>query len=120
MSGPRRTVVCRAEELPPGSHVVVPVGKYGVGVYNIDGELYAINNYCPHMGGPLCHGNVYGTNLWNDDDGTVEHVLDGRIARCPWHAWEFDLTTGVSPADDRKRIRVYDVRIEDDEVVLLR
>jgi nitrite reductase/ring-hydroxylating ferredoxin subunit len=116
----RDTIVCRVEDLPPGSHVVVPVGKFGVGVYNVDGELYAINNYCPHMGGPVCLGNVYGTNIWSNQEMKVEHVREGRIIRCPWHAWEFDLTTGDSPTDTKKRIRAYQVRVENGEVVLSR
>ncbi len=116
----REYVVCRQEDLPPGRMVIAPVGKFGVGVYNVHGILYAINNYCPHMGGPLCSGNVYGTNLWDDVRGRAEHVLDGRIARCPWHAWEIDVATGVSVADARKRTRTYDVRVENGEVVLTR
>ncbi|WP_280416839.1 Rieske 2Fe-2S domain-containing protein, partial [Nocardia carnea] len=44
------------DEIPPGSSKVVPIGRHGVGVYNVNGTFYAIANYCPHEGGPLCSG----------------------------------------------------------------
>ena len=41
-----RRPVCAIEDLPPGTMKLVAAGKFGVGVYNIDGSLYAIANYC--------------------------------------------------------------------------
>ena len=58
----QRRPVCAIEDLPPGSMKLVQAGKFGVGVYNIDGALYAIANYCSHEGAPLCAGYVGGTN----------------------------------------------------------
>jgi nitrite reductase/ring-hydroxylating ferredoxin subunit len=58
----QRQPVCAIEDLPPGSMKLVQAGKFGVGVYNIDGALYAIANYCSHEGAPLCAGYVVGTN----------------------------------------------------------
>ena len=46
----QRRPVCAIEDLPPGSMKLVQAGKFGVGVYNIDGSLYAIANYCSHEG----------------------------------------------------------------------
>ena len=42
----------------------------------------------------------------------------GRIARCPWHQWEFDITTGVNLADPQKRVRTYEVDVTDGQVYL--
>ena len=71
-----RRPVCAIEDLPPGSMKLVAAGKFGVGVYNIDGSLYAIANYCSHEGAPLCAGYV---------GGTTESAPDapGRGAVCP-------------------------------------
>jgi nitrite reductase/ring-hydroxylating ferredoxin subunit len=52
----QRRRVCGVEELPPGTMKLVAAGKFGVGVYNVGGELYAIANYCAHEGAPLCTG----------------------------------------------------------------
>ena len=54
----QRQAVCAIEDLPPGTMKLVQAGKFGVGVYNIDGSLYAIANYCSHEGAPLCLGYV--------------------------------------------------------------
>ncbi|GAQ32961.1 rieske (2Fe-2S) domain-containing protein [Mycobacterium pseudoshottsii JCM 15466] len=37
------------DEIPPGTHKLVPIGRHGVGVYNVNGTFYAIANYCPHQ-----------------------------------------------------------------------
>ena len=54
-----RYVVAKVEDLPPGERKVVPVGgKGGIGVFNIDGEFYALKNMCPHKGGPPLPGSA--------------------------------------------------------------
>jgi nitrite reductase/ring-hydroxylating ferredoxin subunit len=115
----RRRSVCSIDDLPPGTMKLVDVGKFGVGVYNIDGSLYAIANYCAHEGAPLCSGLVHGTTEFAPDaPGGLRYVREGRIVRCPWHQWEFDITTGQTVADPTKRIRTYEVDVTDGEVYL--
>ncbi len=63
----QRRPVCAIEDLPPGKHEAGAAGKFGVGVYNIDGALYAIANYCSHEGAPLCAGYVGGTTEFAPD-----------------------------------------------------
>jgi len=115
----RRHPVCSLEDLPPGTMKLVPVGKFGVGVYNIGGSLYAIANYCAHEGAPLCEGFVGGTNEFAPEEpDQIRRVREGCIVRCPWHQWEFDITTGQTVADPRKRVRTYEVDVTDGEVYL--
>lgn len=52
---------CRVEELSPGSRIIVQGGRFGIGVFNSDGALYALANRCPHDGAPVCLGPVTGT-----------------------------------------------------------
>ena len=59
----REHVVATVDEIPHGSHKLVPIGRHGVGVYNVNGTFYAIANYCPHEGGPLCSGRARGLNI---------------------------------------------------------
>jgi nitrite reductase/ring-hydroxylating ferredoxin subunit len=98
----KRRLVCSLDELPPGTMKLVDVGKFGVGVYNVRGSLHAIVNYCSHEGAA---------------DG-LRRTRDGQIVRCPWHNWEFDITTGCNLADPRRRIRTYQVDVSDGEVYL--
>ena len=50
--------------------------------------------------------------------GQLRRVREGRVARCPWHQWEFDITTGVNLADPEKRVRTYEVDVTDGQVYL--
>jgi nitrite reductase/ring-hydroxylating ferredoxin subunit len=120
-SDERDFAVCPVDELPPGSMKLVPIGKFGVGVYNVGGDYYAITNYCPHEGGPLCLGRVQGTTEARPDlPSRTGYVLEGRVLRCPWHQWEFDLSSGTTIAKPEKRIRTYEVRIDDGMVIVKR
>lgn len=115
----QRVLVCSIEELPPGTMKLVPAGKFGVGVYNVSGTLYAIANYCSHEGAPLCLGAIRGTTEYAPEEpGFLRYVRDGEIVRCPWHQWEFDITTGKSLANPRKRVRTYEVDVIDGQVYL--
>lgn len=119
ISGSRLQTVelCAADEVPPGSMKVVPHGKYGVGVFNIGGVFYALLNYCPHQGAPVCLGSVSGSNEYDADEDGYVRVLKGRVLRCPWHQWEFDITTGNSLAKPARRVKTYPARVENGKVV---
>jgi len=97
-------VVCPAEELPPGEVRIVPAGEISVGVFNADGELYAIEDRCSHDDGPLAEGD------WEPDECVVI---------CPRHGSRFDLRTG-RPLSLPAYIPVdtFPVRVEDGFVVV--
>jgi 3-phenylpropionate/trans-cinnamate dioxygenase ferredoxin subunit len=71
--------VCRLDELPEGSSKIVAVGEREICVYNLSGELYAIEDRCSHDDGPLCEGD------FDPEDGVVV---------CPRHGSRFDIRTG--------------------------
>jgi 3-phenylpropionate/trans-cinnamate dioxygenase ferredoxin component len=71
--------VCPLEELPPGSMKLVSAGLLTLGVYNVDGELYALEDRCSHDDGPLVEGD------WEPDEA---------VAICPRHGARFDIRTG--------------------------
>jgi 3-phenylpropionate/trans-cinnamate dioxygenase ferredoxin subunit len=105
-------VVARVEEIPPGSRKLVEIAGRSIGVFNVDGEFYALRNRCPHQGGPLCEGFVIGA-LSSDAPGEYEHRPGDPHVRCPWHGWEFDLRTGASWFDPaRTRVARYDVSVQ--------
>jgi 3-phenylpropionate/trans-cinnamate dioxygenase ferredoxin subunit len=112
-------VVCAVDELPPGGRLIVTVEGRSIGVFNVDGALYAVRNACPHQGAELCRGTVSGTML-PSDPYVYEYGLAGRVLRCPWHGWEFDLATGEKLFDpaSRARVKTYAARVEDGVIVV--
>jgi nitrite reductase (NADH) small subunit len=111
--GTSRHVVARVEEIPVGARKIVQVGNRSIGVFNVGGEFYALKNTCPHQQAPLCEGRVMGTTL-PSRPGEYRFGLEGRVLRCPWHAWEFDITTGRSFfAPDACRVKSYQVAVEE-------
>jgi 3-phenylpropionate/trans-cinnamate dioxygenase ferredoxin subunit len=110
---PERFVVCRVDELPAGQRRIVEVAGRSIGVFNIDGEYHAIRNACPHQLAPLCLGSVSGTSPPTDRVGDYRWHRQGQIIRCPWHGWEFDITTGQSLFNPHKcRVKHYEVTVE--------
>ena len=87
------------DELPPGSVKIVYAGSIAVGVYNLDGEYFALEDRCSHDDGPLCEGDF--------------DVGEG-VAICPRHGANIDIRTGraltlpaVEPVD------TFPVHVED-------
>jgi nitrite reductase (NADH) small subunit len=113
----RRYVVCKAHELAPGERLIVDLNGRSVGVFNIADRFYALHNRCPHAGGALCRGPLTGTALPTNQREYV-YGLEGRILRCAWHGWEFEVETGRCLADPRMKARTYPVTVEDGEVIV--
>ena len=110
-----RFVVCKTTEMEPGQRKIVQVGGRSVGVFNAGGSDYALRNSCPHQGAPLCVGSLTGTTL-PSQPGTYRYGSEGEILRCPWHGWEFDVTTGKSLFNPSKcLVKTYDVTVETQE-----
>ena len=68
---------------------------------NIDGQIHAMDNLCPHWGGPL-------------GQGTIEN---GRI-KCPWHGWPFDPKTGSTPRKANARLCIHRIFVEGNDVLV--
>ena len=99
-------------EIPVGERKIVTINGRSIGVFNVNGEYYALRNICPHQSGPLCEGIVSGF-LKATIPGEFEYTRRGEIVRCPWHGWEFDIKTGQSWFDPVKtRVRTYPVSVE--------
>jgi 3-phenylpropionate/trans-cinnamate dioxygenase ferredoxin subunit len=112
------TTVCHVDELPPGSRRIVQVGHLSIGIFNVDGELFALKNTCPHRGAPLCTGRWGGTMLASGPN-EYRYGKQDRILRCPWHQWEYDLESGCSLVDpDRFRVKTYPVAVIEEKVII--
>lgn len=89
--------VAQTEDLKPGASTCVEINEREVGLFNVDGQIYAVDDLCTHSGGPLSEGDV--------EDGCVT---------CPWHAARFNLKTGEAmEGPTNGDLQTYEVRIED-------
>jgi nitrite reductase (NADH) small subunit len=93
--------LCTAAEAP-GVGELKEIGTRGdaVCLANLGGRLAAMDNLCPHRGGPLAEG-------W----------VEGETVVCPWHCWAFSATTGMAEPPERAHVRVYPVKVEDGEIL---
>jgi len=98
---PTLTKVAKKSDVPAGSGKVVEIGGKAIAVFNCDGQFYAIDNTCKHRGGPLGEG-----------------ALSGSTVTCPWHGWEYDVTSGACSMDPSITVQKYDVKVEGDDVLL--
>jgi nitrite reductase/ring-hydroxylating ferredoxin subunit len=93
--------VAAVGEVPRGEGRVVQVGPHTLALFNVDGQFYALDNACPHRGGPLGEGN-----------------LDGTAAMCPWHAWRWDVTTGANMNNPAVKVACYPVTVSAGEILV--
>jgi nitrite reductase/ring-hydroxylating ferredoxin subunit len=111
---PTRVEVCPASELPAGERTIVEVDglPHSVGVFNVDGEFFALANVCPHHLAPLCEGTVTG-EMRSDGVGDFQPVREGEVIQCPWHGWKFDIRDGTSVSNPHTpQTRTYDATVE--------
>lgn len=94
--------VAGAAELAPGAAVTAAAGDGEVTVFNVDGELFAVEARCLHKGGALAEGHV-----------------SGGVVTCPLHWWRYDLRTGERLGAPDLRLACYSVRLVDDRVEIL-
>ena len=107
-----RYVIGKVAELPPGERKIVEAEGRSIGVFNVGGNFYGLKNSCPHQAAPLCLGSIKGMTM-PSKPGEYTWAREGEILRCPWHGWEFDITTGRSVFNPHKtRVRSYEVTVE--------
>jgi nitrite reductase/ring-hydroxylating ferredoxin subunit len=109
----QKHVVAPVNDVPPGSRRVVTVDRRAIVVFNVDGTFYALRDVCPHQGAKLSEGVVLSGLLTATSPGCYAYDEKRKLLKCPWHGWEFDLSTGQSWVDPvRTRVHAYDVLIE--------
>ena len=95
------TRIGASADIPEGSRAIVDVAGKKIAVFNIGGKFFAIDNACKHRGGPLGDGE-----------------LDGNNVTCPWHGWEYDVTTGANLDEPSIKVGCYVVKVEGDDLVI--
>lgn len=90
---PRQIPVGSADELAPGQRKLAFFEGRSIVLFNIEGELYAVENSCPHNGAAVAGGQ-----------------LEGRLLRCPAHGLRFDVATGCMAGKGGLNLATFPVR----------
>ena len=88
-----------ASDLPPGSAKELVVANRIVALFNVDGQLYALDGICSHQGGPLGQGE-----------------LGGCVLTCPWHGWQYDVRDGQHQSIASLQQPTFPLKTEGDKV----
>jgi len=100
--GEKYVKIAEVNEIPTDAMRLFKVEGYEILVVNADGQFYAFENRCPHMGYPLYFGS-----------------LEGRVLTCGFHYAKFDVKTGKSLGTvTQKSVRMLDVKIQDADVLM--
>ena len=89
----------KTADIPPGTIREVSLGGNTIALANVDGTYHAIGGVCVHQGGPLGEGS-----------------LDGCNVICPWHAWEYDVSTGKLVGNPEVGVEKYPAEVRGEEV----
>lgn len=98
------------------SCVIEEIEGIEVAVYRIQGEYHALANFCPHQSGPLCEGELKGRMVPGDDGWEWKYDSEKKIVLCPWHGWQFDVTTATNTDDTSISVPKFDVVEKDDGI----
>jgi nitrite reductase (NADH) small subunit len=94
--------IAGTEDVKPGSGMVAEVNGKTIALFNVEGQYHAIDNTCVHRGGPLGEGDV-----------------EGEVVTCPWHGWQFNVTTGACVNNPSARVASYQVQIDGNDIKVL-
>jgi len=99
--------IADVDDLPEGrvKTVSVTIGSrtHQFALTHVGGSFYALDNRCPHQGGPL-------------GEGSIECDDDDCYLRCPWHGWDFDPTTGNTPGGHDDGIATFPVEVRGSDI----
>lgn len=94
--------VVSTADVKPGHGIVAEVNGKSLAVFNVDGTFHVVDNTCVHRGGPLGEGEI-----------------EGHVVTCPWHGWQFNVSTGECVKNPSAKVEVYPVTVEGDDVKIL-
>ena len=103
MNGTHWLRLTACENVPPREGRSISIGDREIAVFNLGQRFLAVENRCPHRGGPLADG-----------------IVSGNAVVCPLHAWKVDLESGavVRPSGEAACVSVYGARVEDGVILI--
>ncbi len=111
------------DEFSDGDRKVISCDGVEIGVFMVDGGLFAWHNDCPHRHGPVCQGRLYKRVLEPVDERGMTRALafDDSVTNivCTWHGYEYDVKTGINQGSNRFRLRPARIEEKDGNVYVI-
>ena len=95
------SLACREDQVVEGQGFAAEVSGKEIALFRVGEKFVAIDNACPHAGGPLSQGTI-----------------EGGVVTCPWHGWTFNACTGCSIEPAGKEVGSYEVKLEHGKIWL--
>ena len=96
---PEFAKAAKKSEIPDDTGKLVQVNGKDIALFKVEGKIHAIYSVCPHQGGPLDEGGI-----------------TDKVVTCPWHGWEFDVTTGACTFNDAIKQPTFKVKEEGEDI----
>ncbi len=117
---PQQWLIGDSQAVCERERIVVNAAGLTIGVFRLDGALFAYENVCVHQGGPVCQGRLMSKVQESLDEGKVSlgmkfEASDLHIV-CPWHGFEYSVRTGRHAGDGRLRLRSFPVCEENGQI----
>ena len=98
---PEKVRIASITDVPAGTATELTAAGRVIALYNVDGQFFALDGVCPHAGGPLGNGS-----------------LEGNIVTCPWHGWQFDVSSGQHCLNANLQHTTYNVSVVGNDVFI--
>ncbi len=90
-------LLAHTKDIKENKPLIINHEEEEIALFNIDGQIYAIENKCPHAEGPVAEGD-----------------LESSCITCPWHGWQFDIKTGQCLTNPGEEVKTYPIVVKDD------
>jgi nitrite reductase/ring-hydroxylating ferredoxin subunit len=114
--------VCQRSDLEEKKPYLKDLNGLVIGVILLKDKIYAYENRCPHMEGPVCLGDVKGkvkTKLNENKEACGEYESEDEVnIVCPWHGLEFDIASGVCIPESNLSLNRFEAYVKDDQIFI--
>lgn len=93
--------VAEVESVTPDDGIIVKVKGREIAVFRLEDGFFAVDNVCPHLGGPIGEG-----------------IVRRDLVTCPWHDWSFSIKTGICTINPAAQLETFPVKVEDGQILI--
>lgn len=112
--------VSSLDEIPNKGRKLIKYNEKEIGIFRLEGEVFAWENRCAHQGGPVCQGRLFPKVLQTLGENQTTELMrysdDELHIVCPWHGYEYNVRTGRNSGNPNLRLRPVETIVRDGSV----